>query len=29
VYLVRDDKIVEIRRFDDRTSAALVAGLRT
>jgi ketosteroid isomerase-like protein len=28
VYLVRDDKIVEIRRFDDRTSAARVAGLR-
>lgn len=29
VYLVRDDLIVEIRRFDDRTSAARVAGLRT
>jgi ketosteroid isomerase-like protein len=29
VYLVRDDHIVEIRRFDDRTSAASVAGLHT
>jgi ketosteroid isomerase-like protein len=29
VYLVRDDKIVEIRPFDDRAGAARAAGLHT